>query len=75
MRKYEIKEVVQRQLTECSCDICGRDLLSDDLEVLESFCFNAIGGYFSIFGDGAEISIDLCQSCFKDKLGKYINVI
>jgi hypothetical protein len=75
MRRYDIVEVKERRLTGCRCDICDKDLLSDDMEGQEAFSFNAIGGYTSVFGDGAEISIDLCQHCFKDKLGNYCTII
>jgi len=30
------------------------------------------GGYHSVFGDGMEIEIDLCQQCLKDLLGKWV---
>ena len=32
------------------------------------------GGYSSIFGDGCEISIDICQHCLKETLGKWLTV-
>jgi hypothetical protein len=32
------------------------------------------GGYYSIFGDGNEVELDLCQHCFKEVLGQWIRV-
>jgi len=75
MRKYSIVEVKERKLTEWSCSVCGKDLLADEFEAQEVFSFNQTGGYSSVFGDGAEIYIDICQHCMKEKLGEYCTVI
>ena len=75
MRRYEIVDVPQRQLVERTCSICGLDLLSNELEGQEAVFVSFVGGYGSIFGDGREVSIDICQHCFMEKLGKYCTVI
>lgn len=74
MRKYGIIKVDQRILEEWACSVCGRDLLKDEYEGQEAFCFCQTGGYGSVFGDGCEISIDICQHCMKEKLGEFITV-
>jgi len=75
MRKYSIVEVEERQLVEWTCSICGKDFIDDEFEAQEAFFLKQIGGYSSVFGDGAEIYIDICQDCFKEKLGKYCTII
>lgn len=75
MRKYGIVEVKQRKLIEYTCSICERDLLEDQLEGQEVFEFNQSCGYGSVFGDGAEVYIDLCQHCFKEHLGEYCTIL
>ncbi len=32
------------------------------------------GGFGSIFGDGNEVSVDLCQQCVKDTLGAWLRI-
>lgn len=44
------------------------------LEVEEFIRIDHTGGYMSIFGDMLRIRIDLCQRCFKEKLGEYIRL-
>lgn len=55
------------------CDLCGKtlDYLNED-ERMQSYNFVHIRkelGYGSEIGDGAEVSIDICEQCFIDKLG------
>lgn len=75
VRKYGLKMISSRELTEWTCSICGVDFLSDEMEAQEAFSFSKTGGYSSIFGDMNEIYIDLCQHCFKEKLGEYCTII
>jgi len=75
MRRYDIVEVKERKLVEWTCSVCDRDLLEDEMETQEVFSFSQTGGYASVFGDMREIYIDICQHCFKEKLGKYCTII
>lgn len=75
MRRYDFVEVKESQLVELTCSICKKDLLADEMERQESFHLSQTGGYSSIFGDGVEVYIDICQHCFKKILGKYCTVI
>jgi len=46
------------------CDSCGREMHpTDHIEYQESFSIVFTGGYGSIFGDGVDITCDLCQYC------------
>lgn len=73
MRKYSVIKVEQEKLVEFKCDVCGRDL-NNIIEGQEAFCLENVGGFGSIFGDGTIISLDICQHCFKERLGQYIQL-
>ena len=77
MQKIEKIEqkIIKNKLSAMTCDICGKDILTDFVESQE--CFNIVHscGYGSLFGDGSIITIDICQKCFKEKLGQYIGYI
>ena len=58
------------------CDVCGIEIKEANYtEHDEMIRIDTIGGYNSIFGDGASIKLDMCQKCFKKKLGKYIRIV
>jgi len=58
-----------------TCDICKMEVLADNpLELQEFHHINFIGGFNSIFGDGDEVSCDICQHCLKEKLGDYLRL-
>jgi len=48
------------------CDMCGMEAsVDDEFEAQEFVKIYQSCGYASIFGDGNEFSIDLCQHCLK----------
>jgi hypothetical protein len=58
------------------CDRCGRQAELDDLDC-EFHEFTSIqykAGYGSVFGDGNNVEVDLCQHCVKDTLGEWIRI-
>lgn len=57
------------------CDRCGRIAEQEDVEFTEAACIDLSTGYGSIFGDGNEVQIDLCQHCLKLTLGQWLRVI
>ena len=71
MRK--IVDVQKQVLKVISCDRCQRDL-TDELELQEAFAIAETGGYSSVFGDGSNIDLDLCQHCTKELLGEWIAI-
>ena len=76
MRKYVEKIVKKREstLVKIICDICKKEIPLDDfMELQEMVSIEFVGGYSSVFGDGDRVMIDMCQSCFKDKLGNYVH--
>lgn len=57
------------------CNKCGkkRPAKGDDtLEVYEFVQLRNIGGYGSEVGDGVEWELDLCESCFLELCGDYL---
>jgi len=75
MRRYGIITREERDVVEIKCSVCKRDLLNDKMERQEAMHFHNYCGYGSVFGDGTEVYIDLCQHCFKELLGKYCTII
>jgi hypothetical protein len=76
MRKYEKIKVEQERFKSIQCDVCKKDYSysddKNDFEIQEFLSFHSVGGYASVFGDCVEFSIDICQHCFKEKLGEYV---
>jgi len=76
--------LTKRKLEEVSfldkiiCDFCKKeysiDVSNDIYEIQEFVSVYRTGGYGSIFGDGDELQVDICQHCFKkiimDKIEK-----
>ena len=56
-----------------TCHVCGKTY-NDDTELQESLHFHNVAGYNSVFGDGNEVFLDICQHCLKEKFEKYIQV-
>lgn len=64
MRKFKTVKIKQEQMTNLICDFCGTDYGTDIYETQEFVSINTQGGYGSVFGDGEEIKVDICQYCF-----------
>jgi len=75
VRKYKIEIMETRMLSELNCDICGMDIINTPLEEQESISISDVGGYGSVWGDGYEYQLDMCQHCFKEKLGQYVRIL
>lgn len=56
------------------CDRCGRLSELGEVEFHESVSIDLTAGYASIFGDGNDIQIDLCQHCLARTLGPWLHV-
>jgi hypothetical protein len=58
------------------CNRCHHQATYEDdqIEAQEFLHWEGACGYGSVFGDGNEISLTLCQHCLKDVLGQYIVV-
>ena len=68
-------EVEKEIIDSVTCDICKKVYLSDDIFETQEFVYIRNDcGYGSVFGDGDEIELDICQHCLKEILGKYIRI-
>jgi len=57
-----------------TCDRCGTRAENPDTEFFEFISIAYKAGYGSIFGDGNRVEIDLCQTCLKATLGRWIRI-
>ena len=76
MKKF--REKVVQEISSYVCDRCGREADADDIQAAEAEEFVSIervGGYGSIFGDGNQISVDICQHCLKEVLGEWLRIV
>jgi len=75
MLEYQTKTI--QEAVAATCDRCQRRLgitHDDAFEWYEKLSIAYQGGYGSIFGDGAEVRIDLCQHCVKETLGAWLRI-
>jgi len=56
------------------CDRCGRLADVSEGEFQEFVSIDLKAGYASIFGDGRDVQLDLCQHCLKTALGAWLRV-
>ena len=68
------KVVPTEAISEITCDRCKVRFTVDDdgWHEIQTIEFHA--GYGSVFGDGLNVSIDLCQHCLKETLGQWLRV-
>lgn len=70
----EYKQKTVLEVAACMCDRCKRYMTVDDLDWSEKVSLAYRGGFGSIFGDGCEICIDLCQQCVMETLGDWLRI-
>lgn len=56
------------------CDRCGLLAELGEAEFQEFVSIELKAGYASIFGDGNDVQVDLCQQCLKASLGAWLRV-
>jgi len=57
-----------------ACDRCGKEAVRNESEFHEMTSIGFTAGYGSIFGDGNQVEIDLCQHCLRETLGAWLRV-
>jgi hypothetical protein len=74
MREYRDKTV--QEVFACICDRCHKRMELDvqDSGWPERLSLSFRGGFGSIFGDGNEVSVDLCPHCVRETLGAWLRV-
>ena len=72
----EYQDKVVQEVAACTCDRCQKRMTRDDYDSgwHERVSLWFRGGFGSIFGDGNEVSVDLCQQCVQDTLGAWLRV-
>jgi hypothetical protein len=70
----EYQDKVVQDVAACICDRCHRRMTRDDPDRYERLSVAFTGGFYSIFGDGCEVAIDLCQQCIKETLGAWLRI-
>lgn len=72
MQKLSTVEIPEKLI----CDVCKKEFEYDDYQNIQEFVhLHFFGGYGSVFGDGDEFELDICQHCLKEKLGEFIRNI
>lgn len=55
------------------CDVCGRRVTpADHAEYHEMIRVGGLGGYDSVIGDGVRWTLDVCQRCFVERFGQFV---
>ncbi len=71
----KVKDVrPQSFVKQLRCDRCGRQAEDGESEFFEFTSIDFKAGHGSIFGDGDQVEIDLCQLCLKETLGPWLRV-
>ena len=71
----KIKDVPpQSFVKQIRCDRCSRESEDGEYEFFEFTSIDYKAGYGSIFGDGNQVEIDLCQHCLKETLGEWLRI-
>ena len=70
MRLYKVIKTKRREVVAKVCDVC-QTKYDDDMELQEFTTVYKDCGYASVFGDGNEFLIDICQHCLKKIINNY----
>ena len=75
-RIFEKYTDIPLRLWSATCDKCGRRacIENDPMELQEFLHWEHDCSYESIFGDGSDLEIDLCQYCVAEILEPYMMV-
>lgn len=72
---YKDVERIVREAQGIECSKCKRIVYADgDLEFQETMHYRTVGGYDSVWGDGADIEVDLYQHCAYDLFKDFATV-
>lgn len=71
----EVKEIVCKTCDKCKATYNKDGDIVEMVEFQEFLDWEMRAGYGSEFGDGNLLSLNLCQACQKEILGKYIQVV
>lgn len=64
--------VTEQELITIECDRCKKHITVDDVvEWQECISWSTTGGFGSVWGDGTQVSVDLCQQCTYDLFSEF----
>lgn len=69
------EEKLQTVVTGFTCDRCSTHVEVEDLDYQEGHHVDFVGGFTSVFGDGAKVQCDLCQDCLRELIKDFVQVI
>ena len=72
--KHKIIPATDGAPSSITCDRCRQTWQADTVDAAEFTSIDFTGGYGSIFGDGSQVKLDLCQRCLKTALGLWLRV-
>lgn len=77
MTNYKIIIAERKELVSVTCDVCKKTYTeaNDSMELQAFIHILERCGYGSIFKDGDTIELDMCQHCFKDRLGEFARIL
>ena len=70
MITYKTEMVEHRVFDKFICNRCKQKVVGG-MELQETHSIRFTGGYSSVFGDGSNVSCDLCQQCLKNLIGDF----
>jgi len=71
MKVFSERTVIQKELVDVRCNMCGCDICKDASGYLEDHVsLSKDWGYLSPF-DGESHAIDLCVDCYRDWIAKF----
>jgi hypothetical protein len=73
LERETIRTTIMDHATKVECDVCKK-IYNDMFEVQEFIHISIKGGYCSVFGDGNDVEIDICQHCFKEKFADHLRI-
>lgn len=72
-RIYEDVQITEQQLVLITCDRCKKTVTPDNIiEWQEFMSWRNTGGFGSVWGDGTQVSVDLCQQCTYDLFSEFV---
>jgi hypothetical protein len=74
MKNYRDTIRADKELVSMTCDRCHKTE-DDIMELQEWMKLDFAGGFESVFGDGNEYQLDLCQKCMQELFGTYLRFV
>ena len=66
-------QTISKTIKSVTCSRCKKVMFPDNfVEWQEYQTIRFTGGYGSVFGDGIDVRVDLCQQCLYDLIGDFV---